>query len=153
MTSMQTPQTANATGLAPGAGLVPQGAPYPITGRMPAFGDPAVGAAIGLLADEALERAQRARSAADLSNGLGPVPKTIEVGRRGAPFYEKVHPDGRVTRIYLKRYQKAKCKSGQGLIGDGGTCPTEFSEYKRKGPGPAGEAAAFVQASAPMRFR
>lgn len=64
---------------------------------------------------------------------LYPVEKQIQVGKRGGGYYIKRHPDGRETRVYLKKYQREQCSLGS-LPGSGNTCPAHITGYGTRKP-------------------
>lgn len=75
-------------------------------------------------------------------DALKPVAKDVEVGPRGGGFYYKTHPDGRKTKVYLKKKQRQDCKEGV-LLGAGTTCPAaKITGYRERGTTRAEEAAA-----------
>lgn len=84
-------------------------------------------------------------------DALKPVAKDVEVGPRGGGFYYKTHPDGRKTKVYLKKKQRQDCKEGV-LLGAGTTCPAaKITGYRERGTTRAEEAAATAIALMGMR--
>lgn len=64
----------------------------------------------------------RVAALATVDGTLADVTKKVMVGKRGGLFYERVDPKtGKVTRVYLKEYQREKCVDGF-LVGSGRSC-------------------------------
>ncbi|AGO84056.1 hypothetical protein psal_cds_379 [Pandoravirus salinus] len=108
--------------------------------RLSAPADPLEAARRFLAANGALAAAEI--SEAPWPDALKPVAKDVEVGPRGGGFYYKTHPDGRKTKVYLKKKQRQDCKDGV-LLGAGTTCPAaNITGYRERGTTRAEEAAA-----------